>query len=239
MRTSHALFLATSLVISSAALGCATTKSDSDRVRLAVPEKDPTPDKPIPPWVHMTASLTSNSTMGGPPAQSQKQRAKRAAKRARRSDLAGKRAVENLRRVHFAEGSAAIDLPTQARLGQVATFLRNHPNMRVVAVGHTGIEGDPEENRSLATLRAYNVRKVLLALGARSEQVTRAAVGQSAPLVDGPHAGELGEAANRRVEFYVMHGVDVADGSWDNPVDWRALKLDDDKVASSKRPATE
>ncbi|MCI5224463.1 MAG: hypothetical protein D3924_17795, partial [Candidatus Electrothrix sp. AR4] len=57
----------------------------------------------------------------------------------------------------FQHGSTELDLFAGEVIKEAVDRLRHYPNFRVVIKGHTGLRGDPEQNRVLSQQRADNV----------------------------------------------------------------------------------
>lgn len=128
--------------------------------------------------------------------------------------------THNLRRIHFDLDSARLDQWDRRELKRTATILRLHPEVEVVAIGHTDTSGSASANAMLGFERARAVEEFLQKAGVPDEQVVVATAGEHDPLLD-PAALEListrAWAANRRVEFRVLWDpFDAVDGSEDN-----------------------
>lgn len=128
--------------------------------------------------------------------------------------------THNLRRIHFDLDSARLDQWDRRELKRTATILRLHPEVEVVAIGHTDTSGSASANAMLGFERARAVEEFLQKAGVPDEQVVVATAGEHDPLLD-PAALDListrAWAANRRVEFRVLWDpFDAVDGSEDN-----------------------
>ena len=62
----------------------------------------------------------------------------------------------------FQHGSADLDLFAEEVLKKVVARLQHYPHFRVVVKGHTGLRGDPEQNRMLSQQRADSVAAFLV-----------------------------------------------------------------------------
>ena len=103
-------------------------------------------------------------------------------------------------KVHFDTGSARIQKRSDAELEQIATVIREHPEVgRVRVEGYTDNVGPPEMNLRLSRERADAVRDRLFALGVRRGRLETAGFGESHPTA--PNRTRAGRAKNRRVEF--------------------------------------
>ncbi|WPD21244.1 MAG: phosphate ABC transporter substrate-binding/OmpA family protein [Candidatus Electrothrix scaldis] len=62
----------------------------------------------------------------------------------------------------FQHGSSELDLFAEEVLKKVVARLQHYPNFRIVVKGHTGLRGDPEQNRALSQQRADSVASFLV-----------------------------------------------------------------------------
>lgn len=63
--------------------------------------------------------------------------------------------------VVFQSGTAELSLEGKQELDKAMENLRHYPNFRVIVKGHTGLRGDPEENKKLSQERAESVARYL------------------------------------------------------------------------------
>ena len=106
--------------------------------------------------------------------------------------------------VYFAFDRSAIQPSEQGKLDEVATYLKNTPNVQLLVEGHCDERGTEEYNRSLGERRAIAAREYLLQKhGLSSERVTTASFGEDRPA--SLERTEEGYAKNRRAEFVVIH----------------------------------
>lgn len=61
----------------------------------------------------------------------------------------------------FQHGSAGLDLFAEEVLKKVVARLQHYPHFRIVVKGHTGLRGDPEQNKALSQQRADSVAHFL------------------------------------------------------------------------------
>jgi outer membrane protein OmpA-like peptidoglycan-associated protein len=61
----------------------------------------------------------------------------------------------------FQHGSADLDLFAEEVLKKVIARLKHYPHFRVVVKGHTGLRGDPAQNKALSQQRADSVAALL------------------------------------------------------------------------------
>lgn len=63
--------------------------------------------------------------------------------------------------VVFQSGTAELGLEGKQELDKAMENLKHYPNFRVIVKGHTGLKGDPEENKKLSQERADSVARYL------------------------------------------------------------------------------
>ncbi|GAA3860201.1 OmpA family protein [Celeribacter arenosi] len=99
----------------------------------------------------------------------------------------------------FAPGSSTLGDGPFASLAELAKYLRDEPQARMVLVGHTDNVGALDANQALSTARARAVRTRLIdAHGVASDRLDAMGVGYLAPRAS--NATPEGREANRRVE---------------------------------------
>ena len=102
----------------------------------------------------------------------------------------------------FATGSATLTEGAYASLSDLAAFLADNPDTRVVLVGHTDAEGSLDGNIALSRDRADAVRRYLVdRLGVDPAQLQAEGVGYLAPRAN--NASTTGRQQNRRVEVVI------------------------------------
>ncbi|MBX2891009.1 MAG: OmpA family protein [Saprospiraceae bacterium] len=105
--------------------------------------------------------------------------------------------------VNFADNSYALRFSEYEKLYQVATVLKQNPNINVVAVGHTDRRGSERHNNVLSYNRAKAAIDFLVAQhGIDRNRVILNWAGESSPVVPVSSSS----LANRRVEFRVAKG---------------------------------
>lgn len=109
-------------------------------------------------------------------------------------------------RVYFATGKATILPVSFGLLNQVASVLRNHPEIPMVTVeGHTDDKGSAKMNRKLSLARAKSVMAYLVHQGIDQNRLNAMGFGPDRPA--DTNKTEAGRANNRRVEFIIEHAV--------------------------------
>ena len=107
-----------------------------------------------------------------------------------------------LRGVAFAFDSDEITGASMATLDFAAEALRECPNVRTAAEGHTDSVGNDAYNQSLSQRRAESVRDYLTSQGVLPDRLQARGYGESRPVAD--NSSEDGRALNRRVELSPM-----------------------------------
>ncbi|MCE8039206.1 MAG: OmpA family protein [Halomonadaceae bacterium] len=101
--------------------------------------------------------------------------------------------------VTFAFDSDEIRPGAYQTLDQVATTLRENPNLRVRIEGHTDSVGSPQYNVGLSERRANSVRNFLVSRGIAENRMTTRGFGEERPVAT--NDTDEGRAQNRRVEI--------------------------------------
>jgi OOP family OmpA-OmpF porin len=101
--------------------------------------------------------------------------------------------------VAFAFDSDEITGASMATLDFAAESLRECPNVRTAAEGHTDSVGNDAYNQSLSQRRAESVRDYLTSQGVLPDRLQARGYGESRPVAD--NSSEDGRAQNRRVEL--------------------------------------
>ncbi len=108
--------------------------------------------------------------------------------------------------ITFQSGTAELSLEGKVELDKAAANLEHYPAFRVVLKGHTGLNGDPAQNRLLSQERAEAVRRYLnVAHGIDEDRLRALGQGSSKPLPKA--AGEADRPYNYRlprVELYLV-----------------------------------
>ena len=104
--------------------------------------------------------------------------------------------------VNFESGSDRLTSSAQQILGDVATTLRNYPDIRIAVEAHTDNQGGAESNLQLSKRRAIAVARFLVEQGVAGPRLKPQAYGESQPRSS--NATAEGRTMNRRVEFQVI-----------------------------------
>lgn len=102
--------------------------------------------------------------------------------------------------VTYTSGSARLSRAERKALAELATTLKNNPNLRILVEGHTDSQKYPRgagyDNWNLSVDRALNVARELLKQGASASQVAVVGRGDTVPSADNSTAA--GRSQNRR-----------------------------------------
>jgi outer membrane protein OmpA-like peptidoglycan-associated protein len=103
--------------------------------------------------------------------------------------------------INFTPGSAAIDPSSRAVLNGLATVALRCDRFSIEVAGHTDNVGAREFNMELSRRRADAVASYLAGQGVARSRLAARGYGPDRPRAS--NATEAGQAANRRIEFYV------------------------------------
>jgi outer membrane protein OmpA-like peptidoglycan-associated protein len=107
--------------------------------------------------------------------------------------------ITEIRGPQFDFNKAQIKPEGKRRLDDVVRLMRDNPNLRIVAVGHTDSVGNDAYNMKLGEKRARAVADYLTAEGASPSRIDVRSEGESRPVAS--NATAEGRAENRRVEI--------------------------------------
>lgn len=111
-------------------------------------------------------------------------------------DSQGHVALEDL---DFASGSASLDAGAFASLASIASYLNDHPDRKILIVGHTDVSGTLASNLALSRDRAASVvERLVTQYGVRTDQLLAEGAGPLAPRTT--NLNPEGRQKNRRVE---------------------------------------
>ena len=103
------------------------------------------------------------------------------------------------RDILFDIGKATIKERSFIEISRIASFMKEHPQIRFSIEGHTDSQGDATANMSLSERRAQAIKESLIKFGISSSRLKIKGMGESKP-IDTNSTSE-GRANNRRVEF--------------------------------------
>lgn len=104
------------------------------------------------------------------------------------------------RKINFDFDSAELEDSAFLVIDEMATIMKENPDIGLHLDGHTDLMGTEEYNDALSARRAAAVESVLLAQGIEQERLFVATHGETMPLI----RTETKERENRRVEFAVV-----------------------------------
>ncbi len=128
-----------------------------------------------------------------------------------RTEVKNVKLVDNtitiLEKVYFKNGDATILEESFPLLDEVATVLREYPEILKVEVGgHTDSKGNDKKNKALSQRRAESVVAYLVSKGVEPERLVATGYGEEQPLVQ--ELSKDDRAKNRRVEFIILDRLD-------------------------------
>ncbi len=101
--------------------------------------------------------------------------------------------------INFDTNKSTISTDSQLIIDQVATLLKNNPELKLSIEGHTDNTGDAANNKLLSEQRSKAVNSALLAKGITANRLSSLGWGMERPIAD--NHTEDGRALNRRVEL--------------------------------------
>jgi outer membrane protein OmpA-like peptidoglycan-associated protein len=102
----------------------------------------------------------------------------------------------------FTEGSAMLNADGRAYLDNVAIFLKEHPEMKILIYGHSCDLGSKQTNLRISKQRAETVRYYLTINGVPQNQIQSEGIADMQPLV--PNTSEKNRIKNRRASFVII-----------------------------------
>jgi OmpA-OmpF porin, OOP family len=123
-----------------------------------------------------------------------------------------------LEQVQFDTAKATIKKESDPLLSQVASVMRDHPEIARVAVdGHTDSRGFERDNVNLSERRAIAVVGWLVEHGIDARRLEARGFGPRRPIAD--NKTDAGRQKNRRVEFLIRARTELGERGWfDGPV---------------------
>lgn len=110
--------------------------------------------------------------------------------------------IVRLEGITFKTGSSDLTANSVESLTDIASFLKNQPDVRLEIAGHTDSIGDASFNLGLSQKRADAVKYFLVRAGIDPERMRATGYGETDPVASNATAG--GRAENRRVEFRIL-----------------------------------
>jgi outer membrane protein OmpA-like peptidoglycan-associated protein len=109
--------------------------------------------------------------------------------------------IVNMSDVLFDTGQATLRAGAREKLAKVAGIILAHPDLKLLAEGHTDSVGDDAFNQRLSEKRAAAVSEFLVAQGVQSGAIAAKGFGETMPVTSNDSAA--GRQQNRRVELVV------------------------------------
>ncbi len=104
---------------------------------------------------------------------------------------------------NFMFNSSELDVEAREYLDDVATALRDNPELVLDLIGHTDNVGSPKFNLRLSIQRAETIRQYLISEGVEAERIKAEGRGLAEPL--NGNATDEERALNRRVEMKILY----------------------------------
>ncbi len=108
----------------------------------------------------------------------------------------------SLNSIHFERGSYTLLPESKNPLDEIAQYLKQKKNVRMLIIGHTDLNGNYDDNMELSLNRAKTVKKYLVDKGIESSRLDTIGMGMKEPLF--PGKDEESSAKNRRTEFQIL-----------------------------------
>lgn len=104
--------------------------------------------------------------------------------------------------IRFDVNKATLRPESMGVINEIATMMKDHPDLKFSVEGHTDSDGEDASNQTLSENRAQTVLQTLVQMGISSDRLASKGWGESKPMTsnDTPE----GKANNRRVEFVKM-----------------------------------
>jgi OmpA-OmpF porin, OOP family len=102
--------------------------------------------------------------------------------------------------IYFDSGKDVVKPQSYATLKEIASILKDNPELKIIIAGHTDSDGDDAMNLDLSKRRAENVKKMLVSeFQIQADRISTEGKGEVEPVV--PNTTAENKAKNRRVEF--------------------------------------
>ena len=107
-----------------------------------------------------------------------------------------------LKNVLFTKGTPDLLYSSYLQLDRVVEFLEDHPEKKIILMGHTDIAGNAQLNQKLSEDRARAVKSYLVDKGIKGSRINTKGFGGSDPISH--KRDEESKKRNRRVEFVIL-----------------------------------
>jgi outer membrane protein OmpA-like peptidoglycan-associated protein len=99
--------------------------------------------------------------------------------------------------INFDIGKATVKPESFPVIDQISSYLKEHPQMRIMVEGHTDNTGSAELNMTLSDKRAQSIKAEIVKRGIDAGRLETIGFGASKPIADNKTAA--GRTQNRRV----------------------------------------
>ncbi|HOP58939.1 MAG TPA: OmpA family protein [Bacteroidales bacterium] len=101
--------------------------------------------------------------------------------------------------IRFDVNKATLKPESMGVINEIASLMKEHPDISFSVEGHTDSDGDADMNQTLSEDRAETVRNQLISMGISADRLSSKGFGESMPI--NTNNSPEGKAENRRVEF--------------------------------------
>jgi outer membrane protein OmpA-like peptidoglycan-associated protein len=101
--------------------------------------------------------------------------------------------------IRFDVNKATLRPESMGVINEIATLMKEHPDISFSVEGHTDSDGDADMNQTLSEDRAETVKNQLISMGISADRLSSKGFGESMPI--NTNSSPEGKAENRRVEF--------------------------------------
>lgn len=103
----------------------------------------------------------------------------------------------------YKNGELFPSLGYEAPLKSFSQLLKKYKKTNILVTGHTDSKGSEVKNKEISTLRATNIRQVIIENGISDSRLKAWGLGSVSPIAENDN--EEGREKNRRVEFVVLY----------------------------------
>jgi len=111
---------------------------------------------------------------------------------------------EVLQPIYFEFDRYDLEPSAISKLERIAAFLKEHPDVRILAQGHTDERGSSQYNIGLGENRANAVKNYLTGYGVSSNRIETTSYGEEQPANPNCGSDDQCHTQNRRVEWQVL-----------------------------------
>jgi outer membrane protein OmpA-like peptidoglycan-associated protein len=103
----------------------------------------------------------------------------------------------NIYGIYFASGKSVVKPEGYPVIDQIAAYLKENPQVKIVVEGHTDNTGSADKNQVLSENRAKSIKAELVKRGIDENRLETKGYGSSKPI--GDNKTKAGKTQNRRV----------------------------------------